>query len=345
MAWYEENGTPWLSLSTGSTPPEERGELWRRTLTRAYGALDTDVRRDARDWAASLTAYRTRTLRVAAEASGPVRLTRTAGAVAADGRTHLLARVQREGSAVLTQDGRTVRLTPGTLAFHDAGRPFGLALPEPQRALVLVLPRPLLRLGEPELRGITAMPLTPADDGPAGLLLPLFDGLAAQIGAASPSAREVLARTMTGLLGTLAAQLVGGAGRLRPPDGPTTPLERIKASALDRLGEPGLSPRALAAEHHISVRYLHKLFQAEGTTFGSWVRARRLAACRAELARPGAGDLVMAAVAARWGFPNPAHFSRVFRRAYGMSPSQWRARAQALGGQGSRDTPAPPAAA
>ncbi|MFJ9520782.1 AraC family transcriptional regulator [Kitasatospora sp. NPDC101801] len=30
-------------------------------------------------------------------------------------------------------------------------------------------------------------------------------------------------------------------------------------------------------------------------------------------------------VARRWGFVNPAHFSRVFRAAYGVSPREWRA--------------------
>lgn len=30
-----------------------------------------------------------------------------------------------------------------------------------------------------------------------------------------------------------------------------------------------------------------------------------------------------AAVAHRWGFSNPSHFSRTFRGAYGMSPSDW----------------------
>ena len=32
----------------------------------------------------------------------------------------------------------------------------------------------------------------------------------------------------------------------------------------------------------------------------------------------------MSAVAQRWGFVNPAHFSRAFRAAYGVSPREWR---------------------
>jgi AraC-like DNA-binding protein len=33
----------------------------------------------------------------------------------------------------------------------------------------------------------------------------------------------------------------------------------------------------------------------------------------------------VAVVAHRWGFTNPAHFSRVFRAAYGMSPRECQA--------------------
>ncbi len=31
----------------------------------------------------------------------------------------------------------------------------------------------------------------------------------------------------------------------------------------------------------------------------------------------------VAAVAQRWGFVSPAHFSRAFRAFYGMSPREW----------------------
>ncbi|MGW0964073.1 AraC family transcriptional regulator [Streptomyces gelaticus] len=33
----------------------------------------------------------------------------------------------------------------------------------------------------------------------------------------------------------------------------------------------------------------------------------------------------MAAVAQRWGFVSPSHFSRAFRATYGMSPREWQA--------------------
>jgi len=33
----------------------------------------------------------------------------------------------------------------------------------------------------------------------------------------------------------------------------------------------------------------------------------------------------VAAVGARWGYPDPAHFSRLFKAAYGVGPRDYRA--------------------
>ncbi|MFI1978147.1 helix-turn-helix domain-containing protein [Streptomyces wedmorensis] len=280
--------------------------------------------------AASLTAYRTGALQIAAETSGPARVRRMPEGVTADGQTYVFARMQLEGSALLVQDGRAAHLTPDTLAFHDASRPFALTLPEAQRAHVLMLPRQLLRVNETRLRRITAIPVEETSGETPALLLPLVHGLVREaLGHASPYGREDLARTVVGLLATLAAHQAAAAHRQGDAPGPASMIERIKATAGARLGEPELSPRVLAEEHHISPRYLHELFQAEGTTFGRWVRGRRLSGCRAELARTDRDHLPVSVVAARWGFTSPARFSKAFRAAYGESPSRWRESARA----------------
>ncbi|MYT26968.1 helix-turn-helix domain-containing protein, partial [Streptomyces sp. SID7760] len=85
-----------------------------------------------------------------------------------------------------------------------------------------------------------------------------------------------------------------------------------------------LSPERIARQHHISVRYLHRLFESEGTTVGRYIRQRRLEQCGRELARRSRVVPTVSAVAQRWGFVSPAHFSRAFRAAYGVSPREWR---------------------
>jgi AraC-like DNA-binding protein len=103
-----------------------------------------------------------------------------------------------------------------------------------------------------------------------------------------------------------------------PPESELLP--RIQRYIQDNLADSDMCPESIARAHHISVRYLHKLFQAEGTTVGSWIRQRRLDACRTDLRR---GRRSVAAVAQHWGFISPSHFSRVFRQAYGITPREW----------------------
>ncbi|MFI9833263.1 helix-turn-helix domain-containing protein [Streptomyces sp. NPDC051913] len=299
-----------------------------RSFSAAYGEVELVVPADPESWRGSLRLLHLGLLRIATEESDAVEVVRTARHATADGRTHLLARLQLEGTALVFQDGRRARLRPGDLAFHDAGRPFSLALPQRQRAHVLMIPRQLVRLGEADMGRVMARTIgAAAPEGPAALLLPLLAGLVDEIHAATPAAREELARAVTDLLAALAAAQLPGAGHQRPPAGAgeTAIFERVRTTIETRLGEPELSPKVLAEAHGISLRYLHKLFQERSTTVGAWIRRRRLEACRAELARPSAADRSIAAVAARWGFVSPAHFSHTFRKAYGMSPAQYRA--------------------
>ncbi|MET8996010.1 helix-turn-helix domain-containing protein [Amycolatopsis sp. NPDC004169] len=111
-----------------------------------------------------------------------------------------------------------------------------------------------------------------------------------------------------------------------PVSGELTLVARIQAFIAGNLGDPGLTPETIAAAHHISVRYLQKLFQQEGRTVAGWIRRRRLEQCRRDLADPRLAGRSITAIAARWGFASPAHFSHAFRGAYGVSPRQFRRR-------------------
>ncbi len=74
----------------------------------------------------------------------------------------------------------------------------------------------------------------------------------------------------------------------------------------------------------MSVRYVHKLFQDEDMSVSRWINHKRLEACREDLARPATAGSTVGEIARRWGFVSPAHFSRSFRAAYGLSPGEWR---------------------
>jgi AraC-like DNA-binding protein len=55
-----------------------------------------------------------------------------------------------------------------------------------------------------------------------------------------------------------------------------------------------------------------------------WIRRRRLERCRRDLLDPALRAQPVGVIAARWGLTEPAHFSRLFRAAYGVPPVAYR---------------------
>lgn len=88
-----------------------------------------------------------------------------------------------------------------------------------------------------------------------------------------------------------------------------------------RYAEP-LSLHDVAAEVGLTPGHLTTTVRRRtGRTVQQWLVERRLAEARRLLEE---GDLLVGAVGARVGYPDPAYFARVFRRALGMSPAAWR---------------------
>jgi AraC-like DNA-binding protein len=240
---------------------------------------------------------------------------------ATDGGEYLFVGL-RGATAPPATEPVTLRLAPGDLCFYDARRPAALDFPERFRATVFLVPGDLLGLTPADVPRITGTPVTRASRL-GTLLSPLLSELARTASEARPPVGEMLAWNAVNLLASLAAEQLG-AQAPGTPDGQAPVFGRILEYVELHLTDPDLSPEAIARAHHISVRYLHKLFQDEGTTVGRWILRRRLEECRRDLMRYGRGSRTIAAVAGRWGFTSATHFSRVFRTAYGMSPREWR---------------------
>jgi acetamidase/formamidase/AraC-like DNA-binding protein len=114
----------------------------------------------------------------------------------------------------------------------------------------------------------------------------------------------------------------GVFGGLTPPQAAI--FSRVCRYIESNLGDPDLSVNMLALEERVSPRYVQKLFEAAGQNFSTYLRSRRLERCRAELVDPLYDKISVSDICFRWGFNDPAHFSRVFRERYGASPRTFR---------------------
>jgi AraC-like DNA-binding protein len=228
------------------------------------------------------------------------------------------------GEQRLEQDDRQAALRAGDLSFVDPARPSKRSF-SAMRTLTVSIPRAMLPLRDPDLAELTGIRI-PGDRGSGAVASLLTQSVASRVGQmrASEAARlgAVLADTMT----------VALAGHLDRASAVPDPRERtlrrhVYVFIEQHLADPGLAPPGIAAAHHISLRSLHKLFETEPVTVADWIRRRRLQRCCQDLVDPTMSDRPVAAIAARWGLPNPAHFNRAFRAAYGLPPAEFRIRA------------------
>ncbi|MET8954189.1 helix-turn-helix domain-containing protein [Streptomyces sp. NPDC004393] len=313
--------------TTDSVPTDRRTAYWRETLSRTFGAVDIAVPDQVCSGAVRTSPLGR--LRVATVESDPLRAWRTSRLIARGGDAPLVVKLLARGTARVEQDGRVAVLDGGEIVFCDMARPIRMEFPRPFETKSIVLPRRLLGLRDSDFQRITATPIHP-DTTLGSLLSPFLTKVVDSAATYPPRTGEALAHNVVDFLTALAEEQLR-QDTAESPSGTGMLVLRIQAFIDRHLAEPNLSPESIARAHQISVRYLHKLFQAEDTTVSRWIQRRRLQECRRELARRQAEGRTIAAVARRWGFTSAAHFSRAFRAVYGMSPTEWRNSAAAPG--------------
>lgn len=257
-------------------------------------------------------------IRVEADAH---RITRTPELIAAGGNGFFKFGLQLAGRGLLVQDGREAVLQPGDLTVYDTSRPYSLTFESAANTLVVMVPHERLGSAAADVAELVATRL--GEGGLADIVVPVLAGLAQRLPVPDPATGHRLVGHAVDLLQTLCDD--DARRRLGPQAGQRrVGLRRVMEYIEERLGDADLTPQSIAEAHYISVRSLYKLFDASGTTVAAFIRARRLARAEAELIDPALRALPVGRIAARCGLPDPAHFSRLFRTTYGVSPTDLR---------------------
>jgi AraC-like DNA-binding protein len=220
------------------------------------------------------------------------------------------------GRARVEQSRGTADLGPADLVLIDPARPVRFTSTASTHVTMLV-PRREMRLRPGDAARLAGVRIK-GDRGPGALVSSLARDMARSL--AGFRASEAC-RSAAAVIELISVALEAQLGDAHP--GPDEALrDRILGHIEARLSDRDLAPAKIAAAHHISVRRLHKLFKDQPLTVAALIRQRRLERCRADLAR---SDRTVAAVAARWGFADPAHFSRLFKATYGYNAAALKA--------------------
>ncbi|MGZ0200450.1 helix-turn-helix domain-containing protein [Streptomyces sp. RM1] len=231
------------------------------------------------------------------------------------------------GGMALEQGHNGTSLRPGDLVLYDTSRPFDAfsGVPDdPSCTVLLHLPRHAVPVREQRLRELTARQM-PSDSGPAALLTGFLRGLADQAAALTEAHRARLAPAVVDLATAFLADVAGVQKEVPVETRQAVLVRAVKKFIVRNLADTRLTPPAIAAAHHMSIRQLHLLFQNyEETTVGACIREERLRRCRADLADPRFAERSIQQIGARWGFHDAAVFNRAFKKRYGISPGAYR---------------------
>ncbi|MFI6494876.1 helix-turn-helix domain-containing protein [Streptomyces sp. NPDC050564] len=230
-----------------------------------------------------------------------------------------------KGTMQREQGRNHVNPRPGDLVLYDTSQPYwaSIATDDLAQSIVLHLPRRTVPVPEQALRRMVATAL-PSRTGFGALLSQLLGGLVEQGPKLEAGQTHRLASAVVDLTTAFLASLSDADGPQTKAARRVAQLHQIKSFIRARLGEPELTPTAVAAAHHISLRALHYLFRENGKTVGEFIREQRLEHCRADLADPRLAGRSVAEIAIRAGFSDATAFSRTFKTRYGMPPGEYR---------------------
>lgn len=235
--------------------------------------------------------------------------------------SHLKMSLQLSGTAVIRQDGRETRLSPGDMAVYVTGRPYELEFPGEQECLVVHIPESHLQLASSALLpDLTAVPIREGR-GLGTFVVPVFRQLATNFHALSSRHAP---RVITSAVDLISTALASEIGDVASPTRDAALWQRAVNYIDANLHDPELSPTKVAGALYVSVRHLHGRFAARDLTVASYIRDRRLEAIRRDLANPALGSDTVRTIAARHGLHDPSYVSKAFRNAYGCSPSDYR---------------------
>jgi AraC family transcriptional activator of tynA and feaB len=310
--WREMSDTV-HSLSTSGLSPKKQIQCWSDALTDLCGQFEIDPLK-----ASSLEAkviYRVVSrLKLCQIEVSQHRIAHTVSRARSSEHPYVKIHFQTEGTSYFEQEGRRIELKPGDIVAYDVACPHAIISPALTRHDVVIVPKELLRERGFHVERMSACKLS-ARAGTGRISHDFVHAAFDEAAKLSPNNAVVVADTLIDLLLLPLREADAAFDR----GGPEAMYIRAQAFIREHLRDPELSIDQISASLGCTKRYLHMLFSDRGMTVSDYIWHARLQNCRHEL-ETHVGKTVTD-VAFSWGFSSSSHFSRVFRKYFGIVPS------------------------
>jgi AraC-like DNA-binding protein len=317
---YPDKTPAQFRLTLSVTPGNKREfELWRSGLSPMF-AMDARAPRSRSSFGVETTSYQFADVAIAAGSSSAAAFDRTTQTIARSGLDNICLIFYLAGGCALDVEGRAAEVNTGDICILDMTRRSALRAPDFNN-LSVILPRALLA------------PLVPNFDVLHGLILrrssPLNTMLASHLRALfaeAPSLGVQDVRAAVRGTAALIAEFAGASpnGRAAAAQvGAVASLQAVRRIIEANLANPELGPEYLCRQLGMSRAKLYRQFEPIGGV-REYIQQRRLMRAYQTITNPAHAHERVGGIAARCGFSNDSVFSRAFREAYGMSPTDLR---------------------
>jgi len=226
----------------------------------------------------------------------------------------------RRGTQFVEHCGKNLKLQPDDCLLVDCLSGFTFDFPEGVDALVL------------EIRKDWIQGWLPVPEEAAGQIIGRTPGWGATLTSALGNLMPATMGDISVPHSAVAEQIGVLLALSMSPTGPSLTthkralLKRVSETLRDRCHEQELDPSAVAASLGLSRRYIHVLFAAAGTTFSHELYNCRLQRAQRLLRDRRYDGVGIAEIAWNCGFSEPSHFTRRFRKCFGVPPTAYRRR-------------------
>ncbi len=301
------------SLSTAGLGPKKQIQCWSDALTDLCGQFDVDPL-EASTLDVRINYTTVSKLKLCQIEASQHRIAHTVSRSKSSEHPYVKILFQTYGVSYFEQNGCQIQIKPGDCLAYDVSCPHTIISPALTRHEVVIVPKELLRERGFHFGKMSACKLSALTG--TGRIAHDF------VHAAFEQAAKLSANSAAGVANSLIDLLLLP---LREADttfdrvGPEAMYVRAQAFIREHLRDPDLSIDQISAALGCTKRYLHMLFSERGMTVSDYIWRARLQHCRQEL-ETHAGKTITD-VAFSWGFSSSSHFSRVFRKCYGVVPS------------------------
>lgn len=307
--------------STQSAPERERSDYWRDLICDEFVKLECDVTRQGPFQGELRGGVGIANLRFSEVISDPQLVRRSKRHINSASEEEFLISFQLEQQGCVRQDGREAILQPGSFALYDSTRPYTLSFNEPFHQFIVQMPKEVLsrHLIAPEQ--YTAIPIS-GTTGLGAILCNFVFSLAREMHHLEQPPEELSDNLVNMIAMAFSSSLMLKQSAYPPNAAGDTLRHRVRQYIEANLFDPRLSNNEIAAAQGISPRYLHKLFAEEEVSLHALILDKRLQKAYQLLTDPAYQGHSIERIAYGLGFSSPAHFSRIFKKHFDLSPSE-----------------------